>query len=148
MIKSGPIAFFSSFKLTTSSGKNLESISHAHKVSILYKLISNAKDSNDLSLGFDHSRNRRRDKLTANKSVKGKYYLKFLLKDVFGFAECQEKATYGLGCKLTLTRNKNGAVIDKLVVLLMLEVELITFIGMYPIIRLSFNNKVFYLHKF
>ena len=36
-----------------------------------------------------------------------------MLKDVFGFAEHQEKATYGLGCKLTLTRNKDGAVIDK-----------------------------------
>ena len=36
-----------------------------------------------------------------------------MLKDVFGFAECQQKATYGLGCKLTLTRNKDEAVIDK-----------------------------------
>ena len=36
-----------------------------------------------------------------------------MLKDVFGFAECQEKATYGLGYKLTLTRNKDEAVIDK-----------------------------------
>ena len=29
-----------------------------------------------------------------------------MLKDVFGFAEHQEKATYGLGYKLTLTRKK------------------------------------------
>ena len=36
-----------------------------------------------------------------------------MLKDVFGFAECQEKATYGLGYKLTLTRNKDDSVIDK-----------------------------------
>ena len=36
-----------------------------------------------------------------------------MLKDVFSFAECQEKATYGLGYKLTLTRNKDDAVIDK-----------------------------------
>ena len=36
-----------------------------------------------------------------------------MLKDVFGFAEHQEKATYGLGYKLTLTRNKDVAVIDK-----------------------------------
>ena len=33
--------------------------------------------------------------------------------DIFGFAEHQEKATYGLGYKLTLTRNKDEAVIDK-----------------------------------
>ena len=36
-----------------------------------------------------------------------------MLKDVFGFAEHQEKATYGLGYKLTLTRNKDEAIIDK-----------------------------------
>ena len=36
-----------------------------------------------------------------------------MLKDVFGFAEHQEKATFGLGYKLTLTRNKDEAVIDK-----------------------------------
>ena len=36
-----------------------------------------------------------------------------MLQDVFGFAEHQEKATYGLGYKLTLTRNKDDAVIDK-----------------------------------
>ena len=34
-------------------------------------------------------------------------------KDVFGFAEHQEKATYGLDYKLTLTRKKDDAGIDK-----------------------------------
>ena len=36
-----------------------------------------------------------------------------MLKDIFGFAECQEKATFGWGYKLTLTRNKGESVIDK-----------------------------------
>ena len=36
-----------------------------------------------------------------------------MLKDVFGFAECHRKVTYGLGNKLTLTRKKDDAVIDK-----------------------------------
>ena len=36
-----------------------------------------------------------------------------MLKDVFGVADCEEKATYGLGYKQTLTRNKDEAVIDK-----------------------------------
>ena len=36
-----------------------------------------------------------------------------MLKGVLGFAECQEKATFGLGYKLTLTRNKDDAVLDK-----------------------------------
>ena len=36
-----------------------------------------------------------------------------MLKDVFGFVEHQKKATFGLGFKLTLTRNKDDAVIHK-----------------------------------
>ena len=49
-----------------------------------------------------------------NKNIKGKYHLRIMLKDVFGSAEGQEKATYGLGYKLTLTRNyKDYAVLNK-----------------------------------
>ena len=113
LVNLGPVALFSNFKLTTSSGKHLEDISHAHLVSLMYKLITSSKDSNDLSVGFDNSRNRRKDELALNKNIKCKYHLKIMLKDVFGFAECQEKATHGLGYKLTLTRNKDEAVIDK-----------------------------------
>ena len=113
LVNLGPVALFSNLKLTTSSGKHLEDISHAHLVSLMYKLITSSKDSNDLSIGFDKSRNRRRDELALNKIIKGKYHVKIMLKDVFGFAEHQEKATYGLGYKLTLTGNKDDAVIDK-----------------------------------
>ena len=113
LVNLGPIALFSNFKFTTSSGKHLEDISHAHLVSLMYKLIASSKDSNDLSIGFDNSRNRRKDELAPNKIIKGKYHDKIMLKDVFGFAKHQEKATYGLGYKLTLTRNKADAVIDK-----------------------------------
>ena len=79
----------------------------------MYKLITSSKNSDDLSIGFDRSRARRQDEMTDNKRVKGKYHVKIMLKDIFGFAEHQEKATYGLGYKLTLTRNKDDAVIDK-----------------------------------
>ena len=113
LVNLGPVALFSNIKLTTSSGKHLEDISHAHLVSLMYKLISSSKDSNDLSIGFDLSRNRRRDELALNKNLKFKYDVKIMLEDVFGFAEHQEKATYCLGYKLTLTRNKDDAVIDK-----------------------------------
>ena len=109
LVNLGPIASFSHFKLTTSTGKHLEDISHAHIVSLMYKLITSIKNRDDLSISFDRSRARRQDEMTDNKNVKGKYHLK----DVFGFAECQEKATYGLRYKLTLTRNKDDAVIDK-----------------------------------
>ena len=113
LVNLGPIALFSNFKLTTSSGKHPEDISHAHLVYLMYKLITSSNDSDDLSIGFDRSRNRKRDEFTDNKNIKGKYHLRNMLKDVFSFAEHQEKATYGLGYKLTLTKNKDDAVIDK-----------------------------------
>ena len=113
LVNLGPIALFSNFKLTTSSGKNLEDFSHAHLVSLMYKLITSSKGSDDLSIGFDRSSTRRREEMTTNKNVNGKFHLRIMLKDVFGFAEGQEKATYGLGYKVTLTRNKDEAVIDK-----------------------------------
>ena len=93
----GPFALFSIFKLTTSSGKHQEDISHAHIISLKYKLISSAKDSDDLSIGFDQDRERRQRKLTNNRNIKGKYHVRTMLKDVFGFAAHHEKATYGLG---------------------------------------------------
>ena len=113
LVNLGPIALFSIFRLTTSSGKHLEDISHAHLVSLMYKLIISSKNSDDLSIGFVSSSARLRAEMTNNKTVKGKYHLRFMLKDVFGFAEHQEKATFGLGFKLILTRNKDEAVKDK-----------------------------------
>ena len=113
LVNLDPVALFSNYKLTTSSGKHLEDISHAHLVSLMYKLITTAKDMNDLSIGFDRDRTRRRNELTNNKNIKGKYHVRFYLKDIFGYAEHQEKATYGLGYKLTLTRNTDNAVLNK-----------------------------------
>ena len=99
--------------MATSSGKHLEDVSHAHIVSLMYKLITTAKGCDDLSIGFDRDRTRRRNELTNNKNIKGKYQVRIYLKDVFGFAEHQTKATYGLGFKLTLTRNSDNAVLNK-----------------------------------
>ena len=113
LVNLGPIALFSNYKLTTSSGKHLENIDHAHIVSLMYKLLSSSKGSDDLSIGFDRDRTRRRNELTNNKNIKGKYHIRIYLKDVFGFAEYQEKGTYGLGYKLTLTRNTDYAVSNK-----------------------------------
>ena len=56
---------------------------------------------------------RRQRELAHNKSQKGKYHVRIYLKDVFGFAEYQEKATYGLGYKLSLTRNSDNAFLNK-----------------------------------
>ena len=97
LVNLAPIASFSKFKLTTSSGKHLEDISHAHNVSLMYKLIRSSKGSDGLTFGFDRSSQTRRDDMTNNKNVKGKFHLRIMLKEVFSFAEHQEKATYGLG---------------------------------------------------
>ena len=113
LVNLGPISLFSNYKLTTSSGKHLENIDHAHIVSLMYKLLSSSKGSDDLSIGFDRDRGRRQRELTNNKSQKGKYHVRIYLKDVFGFAEYQEKGTCGLGYKLTLTRNSDNAVLNK-----------------------------------
>ena len=117
LVNLAPIALFNSFKLTTSSAKHLEEVSHAHLVSLMYKLITSSKNSDDLSIGFDRSRARRKDEITTNKNIKGKFHLRIMLKDVFGVIGHQEKATYGLGYELTLTRNKDEAVIDEAVVI-------------------------------
>ena len=113
LVNLGPIALFSNYRLTTSSGKHLENIDHAHIVSLMYKLLSSSKGSDDLAIGFDRDRTKRRNELTNNKNIKGKYHIRIYLKDVFGFAEYQEKGTYGLGYKLTLTRNTDNAVLNK-----------------------------------
>ena len=113
LVNLGPIALFSNYKLTTSSSKHLENIDNAHIVSLMYKLLTSSKGSDDLSIGFDRDRNRRQRELTINKTQKGKYHIRIYLKDVFGFAEYQNKGTFGLGYKLTLTRNTNNAVLNK-----------------------------------
>ena len=70
LVNLGPIALFSNYKLTTSSGKHLEEISHGHIVSLMYKLLTSSKDGDDLSIGFDRNRGRRKNELTNNKSIK------------------------------------------------------------------------------
>ena len=66
LINLAAIALFSNFKLTTSSGKHLENIDHAHIVWLLYKLLRSSKGSDNLSIGFDRDRNRRKRELTNN----------------------------------------------------------------------------------
>ena len=56
LFKLGPIAICSNFK--TSSSQHLEVFDHAHIVSLMYKLITRAKDTDDLSIDFHRDRNR------------------------------------------------------------------------------------------
>ena len=59
----------------------------------MHKLIVSSKDSDDLSIGFERDRGRRQREWTNNKNQKGKFHVKYLLKDIFRSAEQQEKAT-------------------------------------------------------
>ena len=113
LVNLAPIALFSNYKLTTASGKHLEEISHAHIVSLMYKLLSSIKDSDDLSISFDRDRGRRKRELTNNKNVKDKYHDRIYLRELSGFAEFQEKGTYGLGYRLVLTRDTDDGVVNK-----------------------------------
>ena len=87
LVDFGPIALFSNYKLTTSNGKTIEEINIAHIAGLMYKLITSSKDSDDLSIGFDRSRDRRKRELFNNKNIKGKYHVRIMLIDIFGFAE-------------------------------------------------------------
>ena len=113
LINLAAIALLSKFKLTTSSGKHLEKIDQAHIVSVVYKLLPSSRDSDDLSIGLDRDRKRRKRVLTNNKNIKFKNHMRIYLKDIIGFAEQQEKVTYGLGYKLTLTRSSDNAGLNK-----------------------------------
>ena len=75
----------------------MKDISHAQIFPLMYKLITSAKGSDDFALAFDRNRGRRQRELTNNKNQKRKYHVRIMLKVIFGFAEHQEKATFGLG---------------------------------------------------
>ena len=66
-------------------------MSHAHIVSLMYKLLTSAKGSDDLSIGFNRDRGRRRNELTNSKTVKGRYHVGIYLKDNFGFDNIKKK---------------------------------------------------------
>ena len=98
---------------TVNNNRYVDANRYAHIVSLMYKLLKSSKDGDDLSIGFDRNRGRRKNELTNNKTIKGKYHIRIYLKDIFSYAEHQEKGTYGLGYKLTLTRNTDNAVLNK-----------------------------------
>ena len=78
----------------------------------MHKLISSAKDSDDLSIGFHRSIQAREQELSNNKTTKGNYHVRIYLKNIFGYAEDQYNCTFGLGYKLTLQRNSDNHVLS------------------------------------
>ena len=83
----GPIVLFSDFELATISGRHLVFFSHDQIVSSMYKLKTGAKDTDDLSIGFDGDRRRGRDEFTTNKNINGKYHVRIMLRDIFDSAK-------------------------------------------------------------
>ena len=57
----------------------------------MYKRLTSNRDGDDISIGFDRDRKRRRDELSNKEKIKGKYLLGIVIQDVFGFAEHQKK---------------------------------------------------------
>ena len=45
----------------------------------MYTLISSAEDADDLSIGFDRRRERKKLELTINKNIKDKHHLRYML---------------------------------------------------------------------
>ena len=76
LINLSPISLFSTFKLATSSGKHWDGLSYAYIVSLLCKLVTSAKDTYDLSIEFDRSRDGRQEERPNNKINEGKYHVK------------------------------------------------------------------------
>ena len=113
LVNFGPIASFSKYKLKTSSGKHIEDNSLALFIFLMYKVITSAKNTDNLTIGFDRDCVSRQRKVTKNRNQKGKNHMRIMLKDVFGSAELQRRATYGLGYKLTLTRNTDDSILNK-----------------------------------
>ena len=75
--------------------------------------LTSARGSVDLSVGFDRDRGRRQRELTNNKTQKGKFHVRIMLIDIFGFAKHQEKGTFGLSYRLTLTRITDNTVLNE-----------------------------------
>ena len=113
LVSLGTIALFSKYKSTTSSGEPLGDISRAHIDSLMYKLITSAEYTGELSFGFDRDRARRQRELSHKENQKRKFSVRITLKHVLGFPEHQKKRTYGSGYKLTFTRSSYNSVLKK-----------------------------------
>ena len=113
MVNLGLITQFNTYKLTTNSGKHNEQVSHVDIVCLLYKLLTSARKTDDLSMCFDRYLNRRKRELTSSKKMIGKYHVRIMLKDKFGFAQHQDKATHGLGYNVIPTRKSDNGVLNK-----------------------------------
>ena len=99
--------------MLTSSGKHIEEISHAQIVCLMYKMITSARDTDDLSIGFDRDRGRRQREFNNTKNLNGKYHVRIYIEDFSWICWTPKRATLGLGYQLVLTRNSDNALLNK-----------------------------------
>ena len=65
----GPTALFNKYRLTSSSGKEIEDVDNAPVICLMYKMLSSSRDSDDLSIDFRTSNEVRERELTNNKTT-------------------------------------------------------------------------------
>ena len=105
------------------SGKEIEENDNVQNICLLYDLISVSEDNDISSVGFQRNFEDQDRHLAKNKATIGKYHVRCFLKDVFGFAEHHENATYVLAYKITLLKNSDDHVLS-LIMELMLKILL------------------------
>ena len=78
----------------------------------MYKLIISSKEPDDLSIWSDLDRVRRQRELSNDKNQKVRNQIRNKLEDILRFVEHQQKETFGVGYKLTLTRNLDNSLLN------------------------------------
>ena len=68
LVNSGAVALFIKYRLTSSSGKQIEVFDKAHIICWMHKLKSSREDSDDLSISFHRSIEDRQKEVTKNKT--------------------------------------------------------------------------------
>ena len=101
-----------------------------------------------MSIGFNRDPGRRQQELTNNKNIKGKFYVRFMMKDVLAFAELQEEAKYGLCYNSNLTRKKDEVVIHKARDIDDARLKLIISTSLFLLKHLPFKKKEKCLSRF
>ena len=78
LLNLGPIALINEYRLTNSSGKEVEDIDNAHVICLMYNLKSSGRNSDNLSIGFHRSIKVRQRKMTNIKKLKEIIKLEFI----------------------------------------------------------------------
>ena len=92
------------------NGKELEEINKAYNIFSMYELLSCSKVSDVLSFGFRRDIATRGREMPNKITSHGNFHVRKYLKNIFGFAGRQEKATKGLIYELTLERKGDNHV--------------------------------------